>query len=623
MDKKLIPLLGILALLVALGLLKTVMQPKETDIQEEMGARSILPEDFLISDVEKIEIYIGAKPDKKVVLSQSQSLWTISSAFQAPGNKGLIEEFLESLKELYGEVRISGKEYFKDFQLEDQEALHLCITRKIKDIATTTHILVGKKELYNACFLRYADGEDVLRVGKELRAKMGVWSDELTKEPESNYWISKGIWKLDKASITSISLDYPEKKLAFARYELPPEKAETPNPNPEKPIQEEPSFLPDGKEPAKKEADAPKEKKYAWKLTAGGVGDKFTDSELESLLDALSNLECNTVVDPNQKTQWNLQPPMFRLEVTLEDGSKKILWAGQSEAEKEGYCYVEGKPELVYQISTWTFNDRLFKKGSKFFILPCYKPEKAQVKEISLATPTGTIIMNRVELDPQDPDKASWTLPNPTNSFVVHKQTADLILTQLQYWKFEDYTDETKLEAVGLDKPEYTLTVTLKDDSKHTLKLGKESKSIRGRYGILDDQKVICMLAKADFEKLFPEFTKLLVNPADEAKATQPSETSPVPEQPKPPQEPIVVPVPEQPKPPQEPTVVPVPEQPKPPQEPTAVPVPEQPKPAQEPTAVPEQPKPPQEPTAVPEQPKPPQEPTAVPEQPKTDTKKE
>lgn len=503
MSKKLIPLLILLLILGLAVALKVKSTRPSYDMAEEMAVESLVPSDFLVSQVHKMEIYAGSQPDSKVMLVKKPTGWVIETAFDAPGKARTIEEFLETVKKLAGEVRPSTPEVLSDFGLDEKQALHVKIYRTIDEKEkkeTTDHLLIGKTEEENASFVRKAASDTVYRVGKSLRSALGQWGEDTVKGPDYTPWLDKTILSLNKDEITGISLQYPDKSLVFTRVV-----------EEEKVIEEPKSFTDTDKKDEKNEKVPPTKdaKKFIWQLTSGGPEKKFTESELTNLLATLAQLEGADVVDPSKKEEWGMNEPGYRLEITLADGKKKVLLAAHKDVEKEAYCSLAETPNLIYKLENWNFTSRLFKKGGKFFSLPSWKIEPPQIQEIQMDTPEGKITLSRLALGDKKDERVSWKTILPREGMLLQGEACNEIARKLTSLKLDDYTDETNLEKLELSKPTYQLTVVMKDESRHTLKVGKASVVTNGYYVTLDDQKIVGVLEKADFASLFPSVDKL------------------------------------------------------------------------------------------------------------------
>ena len=65
------------------------------------------------------------KPQEIVRLRQRDGAWVVTSHFDTPGNSTKIQQFLTQLSTLQGELRADSTALLSDFQLTDEQALHL------------------------------------------------------------------------------------------------------------------------------------------------------------------------------------------------------------------------------------------------------------------------------------------------------------------------------------------------------------------------------------------------------------------------------------------------------------------------------------------------------------------
>ena len=199
MTKKLIPLFIILAILVGISVVKRAKQTKSYDITQEMGLKNLFPENLLISDIHKIELYSGTKANESVIVAKDSNIWKLASGFQALADKDVVEKFLDKFRNLKGEPRESSKETFKNFDLEDSQALHIKLHDKEKLLF---HLLVGKKikdknEYKNyGCFVRETGSESVYVVSEDIRFEVGIFGDTSDKSPQNSHWLEKSILNL-------------------------------------------------------------------------------------------------------------------------------------------------------------------------------------------------------------------------------------------------------------------------------------------------------------------------------------------------------------------------------------------------------------------------------------------
>lgn len=496
MGKKLLILTLLAAFLIGMSALHKHLKKRHLDLAIDSGVGKLLPQDMLVADVNKIEIFAVAKDasdDKanRVTLVREKDGWQLASAFQAPGDKKKIDDLCKAILNMNGEIRPSVPEVLSNFELEEKQALHVNVYGKRGGQDASYHLLFGKKtEGSGQTFVRFAqDTGKVYYVAKDLRREMGLWGNETNKVPQSNHWLERRLLKVEKDKIVGISLVYPDKKLAFAKVEKVQEKKE------------------EKKDDGKKDENKPEAKKeYEWKLTQGGFGKPHKSAAIEAFLNMVASFDAADVVDPQDKARYGLDNPTFRLTLEMEDKSTLAVVAGMPEVGKDAYCVVDGRPNLVYKVASWAFND-VFKKGRDWFDMPTFDLDKANIKELELTRPEGKVSLVRMVEKDKNEEKVSWL--NPHHGLKVSKDTAEDIVTKLARVPWEDYTDETNPAALGLASGDFALTVIMKDDSKHTLSLGKHSPVLDGYYMQADGGKLVQVVEKYVYEGLFPTFAKL------------------------------------------------------------------------------------------------------------------
>ncbi|WP_372367108.1 DUF4340 domain-containing protein [Candidatus Uabimicrobium sp. HlEnr_7] len=472
MNKKLVILSAVAAVL-AVGILIKNKMRTTTSVIEQTDAKKVLGDDFLIADIKQIALYDGSKAENKVEISHRDSKWFVSSSYNAPANEKKIMEFLNEFKKTFGELRSSNKDFHERYKVTDKTAFHLIIECK----EGKQHFLIGKGLDQESCFLRNSENEKVYRVGGELRSKLDLAQDN--NDLRKDTWIEKVILQLKKDKINKLSLTYPDKKFVLSKVEVKQEEKKDESKDKE------------GKEKKAK----PKKKTYVWKLTSGGFGRDFKDEYRTGLLDTLSECKISDSVDPSKKAEYGLDKPRFRLEVNLNDKSKYAIVGSHPNPSGVGYCYLESKPNLVYELEEWRFRD-IFKNGNDVFELPSLTLTKDDITQVDLTTADVKISFNKQE------DK-SW---KANSEGEVDKDVIDDLLSAVSKIAPQDYTDATDKASLGLDASQNILTVTLKDNTKHSVYSGsKKSPVVDGIYIGVDENKPFTAISNDDHNKLFPK----------------------------------------------------------------------------------------------------------------------
>lgn len=176
--KSLIPLVVVLAILVALVLVKNMGKERPT-LVEQVGLVTLLPEGLSKGDVAKLELYTGAKPDDKLVLAYDAegNTWRVVTHFNAPAKQETVDKYLDAIVKLKGEPRETGVSDagLAQYDISDEKAFHVAGYKR-DSAEPLFHLLVGKAPSYNSVFLRKADSRDVFVEQTNLRQQAGVYT---------------------------------------------------------------------------------------------------------------------------------------------------------------------------------------------------------------------------------------------------------------------------------------------------------------------------------------------------------------------------------------------------------------------------------------------------------------
>lgn len=138
-----------------------------------IGYQSIM-KDFSPKKVTKIELYKGTDKKNGIILQKGPSGWEAENSFQAPADHDKIQKLLEAFGDIEGKTRATGKEFFENFHLSEDNALHLTFTVE----GALPPLLIGKRgEDKTGTFVRLSDKDDILLVDKDLYSDLGIWGE--------------------------------------------------------------------------------------------------------------------------------------------------------------------------------------------------------------------------------------------------------------------------------------------------------------------------------------------------------------------------------------------------------------------------------------------------------------
>jgi len=474
-------LVVVLVVLATLVFLKQMKKPERLSIVEQAKFEKLIPENLKVDNIVRFELYTGAKSEEKVVLKKDGDKWRVSSHFNAPAKKESVEEYLDKVVKLQGEMRaeVPTDDALADYNLKEDQAFHLDVFTSAEG-EPVVKLLVGKSPNYQLTFVRKAGERKIYDGGVNLRQEAGVYGDDITKAPGPDRWLDKDILKVEKEKITRLAYEMPDKKLVFERKEKEV---------PQEPAQNNTNEGEGTKEGSTEGAQEAKKKEYEWLLVQGGPGLTHKESGLQSLLGRFANLTATSIVDPAKKADWGLEPPAFRLTIAREGESDVVIEAGRPNPAQGGYLRVASNSEdIVYEVSKYTF-EQIFPKGQDLFDLPSLNLDKDKIQQVTIEQPEGKVVVQK--------DGNDWKVVQPVIDLNVQVATLNTLSSALASWKASDYAD------TDVDVGEFNKTVIFNlGNESHTLKFAETARSIDGLYTLLDDKPIKLVMNRIDANKL-------------------------------------------------------------------------------------------------------------------------
>lgn len=480
--KSLLPLIIIVAILAAVVAVKKMNQRQPTMI-EQVGLVSLLPQGITKGDLVKFEMYVGAKPDEKIVLAMDAdaSRWRVASHFNAPAKADKVRDFADAVGGLEGEFRSAAASDadLEPFNLSEQKAFHVLAYKKDSD-TPALHVLVGATPGTKTVFMRTEGKNDVFVEDSNLRQLAGLYGEDTEKALEADPWFDNQVADLNKDEINKIALKSPDKELVFELQEKPG------TPTPEEAKSETP-----GETPEQKEAPKPE---YQWALAKGGPGGAFKQAGLDALLRKLDSVTANGIVDPAKKAEWGLEPAAFSCVVSFKEGKPDVvIEGGRPQGDGDGYIRVASNTEdIVYKFNKYSFN-QLWPKGAELFDLPKLQLDAASVDRVEMQEPAGKTVLVKKD--------GAWSVEEPGADLPVQTSALDGVGRALAAWKAEDYAEDAA--NTGLDAPTRTVTFSTAAGESHTVALGNPSQYFDGVYARLDAGPTVLAMGKMDVDKIF------------------------------------------------------------------------------------------------------------------------
>ena len=125
--KRLLPLAAVLVVLVVVALM-VKRQPAPTRLLDQVGWVRLVPDALKAQSISGVDMYQGMLPDQVLSLRRQGDGWQVATYFNAPVRPSRIESLLEQVVSLEGELRADRDDLVREFDLEEEQALHLrCI----------------------------------------------------------------------------------------------------------------------------------------------------------------------------------------------------------------------------------------------------------------------------------------------------------------------------------------------------------------------------------------------------------------------------------------------------------------------------------------------------------------
>lgn len=472
-----------------------IKQPRPVDIEAAIGARALVPDKITPDNVTAIEFAVG-KEKPAVRLKKQGDAWRIETAWNVAADADKVTKFIKDLIGLRGELRSENAAMHSDYGVADDQGLHVRLYTAASGEQAAFELLAGKKPTggYGASFVRVAGENTTYRVDKDIRSDIGIWEDDLKKEPGNRHWIKSCIAKCEKDKMVKVELVYPDRSLIL-------EKVAKPQPADNKGEGEE--VKAEGKNDDKK---AEPKKEYEWKIvSASPVNIEFKKEEINNILDAVCKIEIDDAADPAKKAELGLDSPNHRLIITQE-GDEKIEMLASRQRDKEGqmYVYLASAPDMVYSMTSWQF-ERIFKKGSDLFTISTPSFAKDKIRSLVFKRKDEIVRLERAD------DKSEWKILSPDSGFMLKQDPVNQIAEGLSTWKATDYADPEGTVKYGLALPACTLEIGVADGAAGRLILGSAHKAYKASYVTADPQnQPILLMSSYDVDKIFPPLANLL-----------------------------------------------------------------------------------------------------------------
>jgi hypothetical protein len=238
-----------------------------------------------------------------------------------------------------------------------------------------------------------------------------------------------------------------------------------------------------------------KKKGEIWGIT-GGIRAQGDKDAIMNFLQAIQFSRVTEFVDesPDSMEPYGLNPPKLKLVLDFDDG-RQTLSLGNLKKGK-GYFGRINDSENIILVGTRLF-EVLSKKTVDFLDKTLFEFEEKEILQLSLQSKSETI---RVIRDKND----SWNIQSPIKTAADLSTVNSLLfdLKEAQITKYIKISMDTP-ESFGLDNPQKSFSLKIKNSKNWTLQLGNQSADGQQIFAQWTGQKTVFSISKEVVDKLF------------------------------------------------------------------------------------------------------------------------
>jgi len=290
-------------------------------------------------DIDKVEI---KKTDQTFVLVKKDDKWLIDPQGY-PTDEDKVKKIIDTVSLLTLTDLASRSKNYSRYDLQEEKVIRVKAYQKDKVLRDFE---IGKAAAtYGHTFVKLKDDSNVYYARESFRNHFDVKTGELR---------DKVVMKLDSNEISEVEIEKEGKKYLFAKKVKtiqPPAVDKKEDKKDEKKVETKP---PEPKKP---------EEEISWLMPDGKKGDK---SNLDSLINQLTNLSCQEYIEGKSKEDFKEEAPIYTLKLK---GSKDYIISIYKKPEKKGdddtagdkYPAVSSENSYPFMLTSWKA-DQIMKK---------------------------------------------------------------------------------------------------------------------------------------------------------------------------------------------------------------------------------------------------------------------
>ena len=488
--KRLLPLAAILVVLVVVALM-VKRQPTPTRLVDEVGWERLVPDSLRAEAISGVDLYQGSRPDQVLSLRRQGDSWQVPSYFDAPVRPSRIASLLEEIDSLEGELRADRAELLGEFDLEEQQALHLRVYTD-DDTEPALHLLAGKSGRRSG-FVRLLDDSRVYNVDLNLHSMAGLWGESLGNVPEAATWLQLRMNEIPSEEVVGLELKSPRGHFRFSRVE--PEADEA--------------------------AEGGGEAKRLWRAEMPAVDYEVNHQLLDRLAVALGTLRADDIVDSSKITEYGLQDSVYRATLTVQSGDaaarQVAMRFGHEIAgpEMDGARYgILEEGETVYAVPGWSFR-QFFPRGKSLLNLPGLYLKKDDVQQIALFSAGNTVRLSRAATagpaaeGEAEASPVPWEMDEPSLGFMVKQDGVEALVEFLSRFVPDGMAPANGASVPAADSVP-RVEITMRDASRHLIHLAAEPAVPDGQVVYVSGQDIPFVIEDTTRAQLLPALGVLM-----------------------------------------------------------------------------------------------------------------
>lgn len=421
-------------------------------IRQQQVHRGVVTEDYASLDfsfdrarVSKITLARAGKTEISAV--KESGGWVLPDLWNAQADSKKVDDFLNGLVTVRGELRADDETLLADFGIEDTGALSIQLMDE-KNVLLADLRIGAKRAGTASVFMRRANSNAVFLADMDLFRMLGIYGPEIQEPLQPRLWADLEPLQVRPADMSQLEVVRYEGTQAVPLIQL------------------------------KKEAGENK----PWTFSNAYSHFTLDAGKVDTYLRALATLRGSGVVDP--AGSYGFEAPALQLKIQTPEKLWTLTVGKESADQRSRYLRVDGE-STVYEIPKFTFDD-LAADDSRFFTSGLAGLDKAVVEAVVL------------------------TKQGQEKRFAAADANTDAFQSILQTLRTLEYTglllsegDKKKSHTPGLD----VVTVEVKDADKIILDLGERIEGASGqgaRYAAqLRADPVIFSVSEADYTRLF------------------------------------------------------------------------------------------------------------------------